>query len=99
MQTLHTLIPPSNLAAVENALLQTFNTTAASTVFKIAVNDQDYVLKMDSPTAIIDDQLLSCMEIAAEAGIAPPVYYSNKKAGITITGFIKNTPLQAAFIW
>nr|WP_255484702.1 phosphotransferase [Mucilaginibacter sp. X5P1] len=109
MQTLHTLIPPSNLAAVENALLQTFNTTvvkeivllagglSASTVFKIVVNDQHYVLKVDSPTAFIDDQLLSCMEIAAEAGIAPPVYYLNKAAGITITGFIKNTPLQSAF--
>lgn len=109
MQTLHNLIPPSNLAAVKNALLQTFNTTAvkeitllagglsASTVFKIVVTDQPYVLKLYSPAVLINNYLLTCMEIAGNAGIAPPVYYLNYPEGITITGFIKNIPLQAVF--
>lgn len=56
---------------------------SASPVFKIAINDQPYVLKLGN--------LSGNMEIAAEAGIAPPVYYSNKTTGLSIAGFIENT--------
>ena len=86
--------------------MQTFNTTAlqevvlltdglsAASVYKIAVNDQYYVLKVD-PGVVIHDH--SCMEVAAEAGLAPAVHYINKTTGITITGYIQHRPLQNAF--
>ncbi|MGY0036523.1 hypothetical protein [Pedobacter sp. NJ-S-72] len=101
------LIPAEKLAVVEKALLQTFSTTevdeiillagglSASKVYKIAVNDQEYVLKSDISAEPVN--AYTCMEIAADAGIAPPVYYLNKAEGIAITGFIKNIPLQAVF--
>lgn len=106
MQTLHSLIPVSISVAVENALMQTFNTTAlqevilltdglsAAKVYKIAVNDEYYVLKADPAEATHDH---SCMEVAAEAGLAPAVHYINKTTGITITGYIQHRPLQTAF--
>ncbi|WP_114937261.1 phosphotransferase [Mucilaginibacter endophyticus] len=109
MQTLNSIIPASSLLAVESALLQTFGTTtvaeiillagglSASSVFKIVVNDQPYILKIDSSPVVVDGQNISCMEVAAQAGIAPPVYYLNRVAGVTITGFIKNMPLQAIY--
>ena len=107
MQTLHSLIPASISAAVEIALMQTFNTTtlqevilltgglSAAKVYKIAVNDQYYVLKSAEPSELTHDH--SCMEVAAKAGLAPPIYHLNKRSGITITGYIQHTPLQNAF--
>lgn len=107
MQTLHPLIPTSISAAVENALAQTFNTTAlqdivlltgglsTARVYKIAVNDQYYVLKSADPAELIQDH--SCMEVAAIAGLAPPIHYINRISGITITGYIQDRPLQNAF--
>lgn len=103
------LIPASSLSAVESALLKTFGTTtvteiillagglSASSVFKIVVNGQPYILKVDSSPVVVDVQNISSMEVAAQAGIAPPVYYSNRAEGVTITGFIKSTPLQAVY--
>lgn len=95
MQTPEPLILPSNLAAVKNALQQTFGSAvitecvllagglSGSAVYKMAVNDEPYVLKLNSSSG--------CMEIAAEAGLAPSVYYLNKEAGLSITRYIKNT--------
>ncbi|MES2279052.1 MAG: choline kinase family protein [Bacteroidota bacterium] len=109
MQNLQTLIPPTSLAAVESALLQTFHTTAvqelilltgglsASIVYKMMVNGQSYVLKVDRPSTLMDDKALSGMEIAAKAGIAPQVYYWNKASGVAISQFIENAPLQTTF--
>jgi len=109
MQTLNSIIPASSLLAVESALSQTFGATtvaeiilltgglSASSVFKIVVNDQPYILKIDGSPVVVDGQNISCMEVAAQAGIAPPVYYLNRAAGVTITGFIKNMPLQAVY--
>ena len=59
------------------------------------VNDQEYVLKSDIPPESINER--TCMEIAADSGIAPPVYYLNRAEGIAITGFIKPIPLPAVF--
>ncbi|ALL05568.1 hypothetical protein AQ505_08735 [Pedobacter sp. PACM 27299] len=107
MKTIHSLIPASRSAAVENALIQTFNTTAlqeiilltdglsAAKVYKIVVKDQHYVLKLADLAEAIHDH--SCMELAANAGVAPPVYYINKTTGITITGYIQHIPLHTAF--
>ncbi|KIO77344.1 hypothetical protein TH53_09900 [Pedobacter lusitanus] len=105
MQIPENLIPAAKLAAVEKALFKTFDTTAveeiilltgglsASAVYRIKVNDQYYVLKLDNPVPVIQDDQLSCMEIAAAAGIAPAVYHLDKAAGVTITGFIPPVPL------
>ncbi|MEO6849301.1 MAG: hypothetical protein ABI203_08925, partial [Mucilaginibacter sp.] len=98
MKTLKLLIPPASLSVVENALQETFQTTAiqdidlltgglsASTVYKIRVNETPYVLKIGRSSGN--------MEIAAQAGIAPPVYYLNMAAGVAITGFIESPPQQ-----
>lgn len=38
-----------------------------------------------------------CMNLAAEAGIAPPVYYANAEDAISITNFISAKPLSGHF--
>jgi aminoglycoside phosphotransferase (APT) family kinase protein len=107
--SLQSIIPATQITAVENALLKTFNTKAvsdiallagglsASAVYKIVVNDQPYVLKIDNTGQVVDNDGLTCMEIAANAGIAPKVHYLNMADGISITAFIKSVPLPTVF--
>ena len=106
---LHSTIPATKISMVEKALLQAFNTTevadiillagglSASVVYKITVNDQPYVLKLDSGTPNNINDELTCMEIAANGGMAPQVYYLNIADGVSISAFIKSEPLQTVF--
>lgn len=111
MNMLHSIIrEPEAITAIEEALLQSFQTTtvqeitpltgglSASGVYQIRINEQYYVLKLDNSTpGSGDGKALSCMEIAATAGIAPPVIYRDTIKGISITRFIASTPLSTAF--
>ncbi|SDG59471.1 phosphotransferase [Chitinophaga filiformis] len=103
-QTLAQHIPAPLTAAVEAALQQTFGTTSvtdisllvgglsAAPVFKIIVNDQPYVLKLDK-TAIFSPN----HKLAAEAGIAPPLHFQDTANGISISGFIDGKPVRTIF--
>lgn len=111
--TLASFIPATKLSVVEKALLKTFNTTditniellagglSASAVYKITINGQPYVLKLDAPTKPPADNNntnpFECMKIAANAGIAPPLYYIDTEETLSITGFIEQRPLRIAF--
>jgi hypothetical protein len=113
LSTLASLIPATKLPIVERALLTAFNTTdpthiellagglSASAVYKLTLNGQQYALKLDSPaTPLADNNTTNpfeCMEIAANAGIAPPLYYIDKENALSITGFIEKKPLRTAF--
>lgn len=96
---------------MEKALLQTFNTSnaeeislltgglSASPVYKIIVNTQPYVLKLDTTEGIPNPiaESYTTMEIAANADIAPPICYQNIEDAISITRFIESQPLRAVF--
>lgn len=108
---LQSFIPANRLSSVEKALLQTFNTMdiqdirllagglSTSPVYKLIVNNQPYVLKLDSTEGAVNHIAGSytCMAIAANAGIAPPLYYLNTEDALSITKFIENKPLRAVF--
>jgi thiamine kinase-like enzyme len=108
--TLQSIIPAEKITVVENGLLKAFNTSevtdisllagglSASAVYKIVVNNQPYVLKLNSSIQTINDASFTCMEIAANAGIAPKVHYLNIAEGISITGFINAVPMATVFI-
>jgi len=110
-QSLQSLIPADRLSAVEKALLQTFHTLditdiiplagglSASPVYKILVDNQPYVLKLESTERVVNDteRSYACMEIAAKAGIAPPLYYQSPEDALSITKFIENKPLRTVF--
>lgn len=109
--SMQSLIPASRLSAVEKALLHSFNTSvisditllkgglSASSVYKIIIDGQSYVLKLDATGEPLNKTKghPSSMEIAAKAGIAPPLYYLNTEDALTITGFIDPKPLRAVF--
>lgn len=102
------IVPPEKRPAVEKALRQTFEKTdvfdisllagglSASPVYKIVVDAQPYVLKLDNTSYDLTGAYKN-MEMAAKAGIAPRLFYMDIKDGVTITPFIENKPLRAVF--
>lgn len=64
--------------------------------FRLGVNDRFYLLRMEtSRRPLRNPHQYACMRIAAEAGIAPPLRYSNDDAGAVIMDFVTSLPLSA----
>src|SRR3954466_6199081 len=101
-----TLIPESKHDAVRRALQTAFNTPvldsitlltgglSSSLVYKIVVNGTPYVLRIVMHVEAFNDPVRQylCMNRAADAGIAPHVYYSNDADALAITAFIEGQP-------
>ncbi|HEY9621524.1 MAG TPA: phosphotransferase [Crinalium sp.] len=100
------LIPEEKLETVERALNTTFNTAivdraeqltgglSTSAVYKIVVHGKPYILKVILKPDAFNDPIrhYTCINSAAQAGVAPFVYYANED-GVTITDFIEAKPL------
>ena len=100
------MIPESKIAAVDHALLTTFGTTepedireltaglSSALVFRIVVGGKPYLLRIITRTDSMADPTLeyNCMKAAAEAGIAPKVWYANVEDRIAIIDFIEAKP-------
>ncbi len=102
------MIPENKKNAVANALQTTFGVNefeeihemtaglSSALVCRIVVLGKPYLLKIITRTDAIADPTyqFTCMKAAAEAGIAPHVWYLNIEDRISITDFIKATPLS-----
>jgi len=109
--TIPSLVPASKQDAVRKALLVTFQATDAddiillagglssALVYKIAVNGRSYILRIVmQPTAFQDPaRQFECMNLAAAAGIAPRVYYTDAADALSITDFIESKPIVGQF--
>ena len=94
-----TMIPQEKSAAVTRGLREAFGVTdfedirmitkghTSSLVFRIVVRGSPFLLKIitraDDPT-----RHYSCMKAAAEAGLAPPVWYTSGEDRISITDLL-----------
>jgi hypothetical protein len=101
------MIPQEKSAAVTRGLREAFGVTefeeihqitkghTSSLVFRIVVGGSPYLLKIilrtDDPT-----RHYTCMKAAAEAGLAPRVWYTNVPDRISITNFVGAAPFPAA---
>src|SRR4051794_31920691 len=101
------MIPQEKSAAVTRGLHEAFGVTAfedicmltggnsTSRVFRIIVRGSPYLLKMimrtDDPT-----RHYACMKAAAEAGLAPHVWYANVEDRTFITDFVKVAPFPVS---
>ncbi len=67
-------------------------------VFRMTVQGKDYVLRVNMrPNKLVDPARESiCMKLAAEAGIAPRIWYLNVEDGVTITEFVNEKPFDVA---
>jgi len=101
------MIPQEKSAAVTRGLRQAFGVTefehisritrgrTSSLVFRIIVRGSPYLLKIitraEDPT-----RHYTSMQAAAEAGVAPRVWYTNIEDQISITDFVEAKPLPAS---
>lgn len=100
------MIPEEKTAAVTRALRETFGVNsfddirmmtrgnATTRVFRIVVRGTPYLLKITMRT---DDATrhFACMRAAAEAGLAPRVWYTSVEDRLSITDFLDAVPLPA----
>lgn len=103
------LIPPEKLAAVERALGDSFGVTKLddirpitkgntnALVFRIVVQGAPRLLRivMRSVDPTLADHF-TCMRIAAEAGLAPKVFYASVEDRVSITDFVPEVPFPKA---
>ena len=103
------MIPESKQTAVSRALDEAFGvreiddirllTGGLSTaqVFRIVVRNKRYLLRLTMPGAPAGDPAgqLASLQTAAEAGIAPHMWYVNAEDGILIADFVEARPYPA----
>ena len=96
------MIPVEKKICVEKALQATFGVKefeeiaeltaglSSALVFKIVVRGNAYLLRIITRTDALSDPTsqYSCMQMAADAGIAPRVLYTNIEDRVSITDFI-----------
>ena len=102
-----TMIPQEKSAAVTRGLREAFGVTefedismitrghTSSLVFRIVVRGSPFLLKIitrtDDPT-----RHYACMKAAAEAGLAPRVWYTSVEDKVSITDFVEAVPFPVA---
>jgi hypothetical protein len=103
------MIPQEKSAAVTRGLREAFGVTAfehlqkmtkgfsSDLIFRIIVHGSPFLLRImmriderNDPT-----RQFTCMKAAAEAGLAPYVWYANMEDGISITDFVDAAPFSA----
>jgi thiamine kinase-like enzyme len=103
------MIPAEKSAAVTRGLREAFGVTAfedlrgmtkglsSDLVFRIVVQGSPFVLRIMTRIDERNDpaRQFTCMKAAAEAGLAPHVWYANMKDGIAITDFVETRPFPA----
>ncbi len=99
------MIPEEKLPMVRGALQAAFGVNefedishlsgglSSALAFKIVVEKKPYLLKILRKEVISDPKNeFACMQIAAEAGIAPRVWYANVEDRILISDFVEAKP-------
>jgi aminoglycoside phosphotransferase (APT) family kinase protein len=100
------MIPPEISAAVTRGLQEAFGVTefedirmikdlAASLVFRIVVRGSPFLLKISTRTNAPALHYAS-MNAAAEAGVAPRVWYTSVDDRVSITDFVEAEPLPVS---
>jgi aminoglycoside phosphotransferase (APT) family kinase protein len=100
------MIPPEKSEAVTRGLREAFGVTkfddihvikdlASSKVFRVIVRGSPFLLKI-STRASDPARPYGCMKAAADAGLAPRVWYTNNEDNISITDFVEAKPLPVS---
>src|SRR5215467_4852978 len=100
------MIPQEKSAGVTRALRGAFGVTeledirmlkglAASLVFRIVVRGSPFLLKISTRTSD-PARHYSCMRVAAEAGLAPRVWYTSIEDRVSIEDFVQARPFPVA---
>ena len=103
------MIPQEKSAAVFRGLHEAFGATtiedirrmtkglSSDLVFRIVVQESPYLLRIMTRIDERKDpvRISKCMKAAAEAGLAPHVWYANTEDGVAIIDFVEAAPFPA----
>lgn len=101
------MIPPEKSEAVTRGLKETFGLSefedirdlterpGSNRAFRIIVRGSAYLLRINTRPGDMTRHF-TCMQAAADAGLAPRVRYANAADRISITDFVEAVPLPAA---
>jgi thiamine kinase-like enzyme len=103
------MIPEAKKAGVARAMREAFGTDefqdigiltaglSSALVFRIVVRGRPYLLRMITRTDAMNEptRQFACMRAAADAGLAPRVWYTSTDDRISITDFVEARPLPA----
>lgn len=101
------MIPEEKTAAVARALGEAFGVTACDDIhdlterpgsnraFRIVVRGVRYLLRINTRPGDMTRHF-TCMQAAAEAGLAPRVWYANAEDRVSVTDFVDAAPFPAA---
>lgn len=93
--------------AVKRAFSEVFNGVTPQTIevmsgglsgaqlFKVVVDEQTYVLRLVSDPTSLPDLAYQHLSLAAERGLAPALYWSDPRVGLTLMQYINGRPLAA----
>lgn len=77
--------------------LQPITSGASALIYRIEVSGRPYLLRLESPLRddVRDPQrAYLCMQMAAEAGIAPPLHHADAASGVAIMDFVPGRVLH-----
>ncbi len=100
------MIPQEKTAAVSRGLCEAFGVTefedirmikglASSMVFRIVVRGSPFLLKISTRTSD-PARHYSCLKAAAEAGLAPRVWYASVEDRVSIEDFVETAPFSSS---
>jgi hypothetical protein len=101
------MIPQENAGAVTRALREAFGVEAfedirklstgphANFVCRILVRGQPFLLRIVTRRGMPEREF-ACLKIAADAGLAPRIWYANAEDRISITDFVEAQPFPAS---
>ena len=110
---MHSLVQEGRRDAVAKAVRAAFGAGAAieelealkggmsgAAVFRLRTGGRDHLLRLERPERDQADvaRHLSCLALAAEAGVAPAVRYADAQDGLAITAFVEAQPLST-YAW
>ncbi|HET6179652.1 MAG TPA: hypothetical protein VFE61_22200 [Candidatus Sulfotelmatobacter sp.] len=104
------MIPEAKNAAVARALRETFGVTecedistltrglAMALIFRIVVRGSPYLLRISTRSDAMYDPTpqITSLKAAAEAGLAPHVWFTSSEDRISITDFVEPVPFPVA---
>jgi thiamine kinase-like enzyme len=103
------MVPQEKLAAVTRGLREAFDVAefediraitkgrTSALVFRIVVKGSPFLLRVITNTASMlgPERQFTCMKLAADAGLAPRIWYSSTEDQISITDFVEEAPFPA----
>src|ERR1700753_1003936 len=102
----HVMIPQEKIGAATRGLSEAFGIAVfddirdlterpgANRAFRIVVRGSAYLLRINTRAGDVTRHF-GCMQAAAEAGLAPRVWYTSAEDRISITDFVEGVPLPA----